>query len=145
MVGEDRSLLTKVGVMTPLLSVQATEDHISELGTGICHRKRSRAGAILRLDDFVTTKLDAVHKLAIGFHQRWTCHMHSERVICTNRCARMDTDDRDYGFLGVIAADFTKEARGMDDIEGGDIEQTTWSKTIAFQVCTHQHSKVPEN
>jgi hypothetical protein len=57
----------------------------------------------------------------------------------------MDTNDRDYGFLGVIAADFTKEARGMDDIEGGDIEQTTWSKTPAFQACTDQHSKVPEN
>ena len=36
----------------------------------------------------------------------------------------MATDDRDYGFLGVIAADLTKEARGTDDIEGGDTEQT---------------------
>jgi hypothetical protein len=66
MVGEEVAL-DKGRSNDTLLSVQATEDHISELGTGICHRKCSRAGAILRLDNFVTTKLDAEHKLAIGF------------------------------------------------------------------------------
>jgi hypothetical protein len=130
MVGEEVAL-DKSRSNDTLLSVQATKDHISELGIGICHRKRSRAGAILCLDDFVTTKLDAVHKLAIGFTRDGlaVCILREQQY---DLCARMATDDRNYGFLGVIAADFTKEARSTDNIEGGDIEQMTRSKTPAF-------------
>ena len=47
-----------------LLDAQTTE-RVRELGTRVHHRERPRARTVFRVDDLVTTKLDAVRQLVI--------------------------------------------------------------------------------
>ena len=50
-----------------LLAVQASQKSVGEFGTGIGHGKSSTSSTVLRLDDFITTKLDTVNKGLILF------------------------------------------------------------------------------
>ena len=62
LVLEQRALDERRGDDT-LLAAQATEKRVGELSTSVRHGERSRASTVLRLDDLITTKLDAIRQL----------------------------------------------------------------------------------
>jgi hypothetical protein len=102
-----------------LLAAQTTEKRIGELGTSVRHGERSAAGAVLGLDDLVTAELDTVDDLLI----RFAFDGLAEGALGEqghDGGAGVATDDGDNGLLGVRVGDLAEEARGTDDVEGGD-------------------------
>src|SRR5450756_1848040 len=98
-----------------------------ELGTSICHGKRSRTCTVLRLDNFVTTELDAVDKLIIGSAgNAFAISVMGEQWHYGG--AGMATHDGYYCVPCVITRDLAKEACSANNVEGGNTEDTAWIK-----------------
>ena len=106
-----------------LLAAQATEKGVGELGTSVRHGERSRTSTVLRLDDLITTELDAVNELLVGLalDSLAVGDLGEKR---DDGGTRVTADDGDVAFLGLDTGDAGEEAGGADDIEGGDTEQT---------------------
>lgn len=107
------------GLNDTLLALGGADDGLGHAGTGHGHGEGGRAGTILGLDDLVTTELDAVDKLGVAA-QVGVVALAEEGH---NGDTRVATDDGDVLVLGVGALDLADEARGTDDIEGGDTEE----------------------
>jgi len=61
LVGVER-VLDKGGCDDALLAAQGAQEVTGEVSAGVSHRERSASSTILRLHDFITTELDAIHK-----------------------------------------------------------------------------------
>jgi hypothetical protein len=110
----------KGGLNDVLLALGGLEEGLGEAGTGHGHGEGGRASTVLGLDDLVTTELDA---LDVGVE-----------LLAREALARLGQkgDDGGTGVTanngdvlggGVRVLDLGDEARGADNIEGGDTEQ----------------------
>jgi hypothetical protein len=61
LVGVER-VLDKGGCDDALLATQAAQQVIGEVSAGVSHREGSASSTILRLHDFITAELNAMHK-----------------------------------------------------------------------------------
>lgn len=111
--------LDKGGLNNTLLAVSSAEESVGHAGTSHGHGEGGGTSTVLGLDDLVTTKLDTLDELGVGA-QVGVAALGEER---DNGDARVATNDGDVLVLGVRALDLGNEARGTDDIEGGDTEE----------------------
>ena len=110
----------KGGLDDVLLALSSLEERLSEAGTGHGHGESGRTSAILGLDDLVAAELDA---LDVGVE-----------LLAREALARLGQEGNDGGTGvtannsdvlggGVGVLDLRDEARGADNVEGGDTEQ----------------------
>lgn len=104
-----------------LLALGGLEERLGEAGTGHGHGEGGRAGAVLGLDDLVTTELDALDVGGKLLALEVVAALAEER---DDGLAGVATDDNDVLVGGVGVLDLGDEARGADDVEGGDTEET---------------------
>lgn len=118
----EQRAVDKCGLDHPLLALSRLQQALGKAGTSHGHRESRGACTILGLDDFVTTKLDAVDKAVkllasdVGvarLRKQWH-----------NGDARVATNYGDVLIGGVGPLDFGDESRGTDNVEGGDTKQT---------------------
>jgi hypothetical protein len=127
LLGEDIRL-DKGGLNNALLaSDSGLQKRIGEAGTGKGHGEGGRASAVLGLDDLITTELDAVGQgldLLLG---EAVTRLGEEG---NDGDTRVTTDNGDLGLLGRDLLDLRDEARGANDIEGGDTEKASinWNR-----------------
>ena len=102
-------------------ALRGLEERLGHAGTGHGHGEGGRASAVLGLDDFVTTELDAVdERVADLTGNVGVVGLREER---DDGHAGVATDDGD-GLVGRVGAlDLRDEAGGTDDVEGGDTEE----------------------
>jgi hypothetical protein len=112
----------KSGLDNTLDALRGPQERLGEAGAGKRHGEGGRAGAILGLDNLVTTELDAVDELITGC--AFDVGVVGLRQKGNDGNTRVATDDRDglVGWVGLL--DLRDEAGGTDDIQGGDTEQT---------------------
>jgi hypothetical protein len=104
-----------------LLALGGLEQRLGEARTGHGHGESGGAGALLGLDDLVAAELHALDvvvellalKVVAGLRQQGN-----------DGGARVAADDGDVLAGGVGALQLRDEARGADDVEGGDTEET---------------------
>lgn len=108
------------GLDDVLLPLSGLEEGLGEAGTSHGHREGGRTGTVLGLDDFVTTKLDAVDVLVELLASEVVARLGEEG---NDGSAGVATDNGDVlvGRVGVL--DLGDEAGGADDVEGGDTEK----------------------
>lgn len=109
----------KGGLNDTLLALGSAQQRLSHAGTGHGHGQGGGTSTVLGLDDLVTTELDTVHELGVG-GQLGVGGL-AEQGDDGN--ARVATNDGDVliGRVGVL--ELGDEARGTDNVEGGDTEE----------------------
>jgi len=114
----DESRLNDAG-----LALVSLEELLGETEASVSHGKSGGSGAVLGLDDLVTTELDTVGEsveLVLG-------NVDSRLGLAEERddsLARVAADDGNDGLRGVLlASDALDEGLGTNDVEGGDTEQ----------------------
>ena len=110
------------GLDDTLLALGGVEERLGEAGTGHGHGEGGGAGTVLGLDDLVTTELDAVDESVAGL--AGDGGVVGLREQGDDGHTGVATDDGDVLAGGVGLLDLGDEARGTDDIEGGDTEET---------------------
>jgi hypothetical protein len=91
--------------------------------SSICHGKSSRSGAVLGLDNLVTTELDTVGQ-GIQFVSWDVDGWFGLAEKRYDGLARVATNDRNGGLGRVLlAGDLSNEGLGSDNIESGHTEQ----------------------
>jgi hypothetical protein len=108
------------GLDDVLLALSSLEERLGETGTGHGHGESGRAGTVLGLDDFVTAELDAVDVALELLALEVVAGLRQER---DDGCAGVATNNGDVLAGGVGVLDLGDEARGADDVEGGDTEE----------------------
>lgn len=103
-----------------LLALSSLEEGLGEASTGHGHGEGGRASTVLGLDDLVTTELDALDVVGEGLTLEVVAALAEQR---DDGLARVATNDSDLLVGGVGALDLGDEARGADDVEGGDTEE----------------------
>jgi hypothetical protein len=103
------------------LTGRSLEERLGETSTGHGHGEGGRSSSIFGLDDFVTAKLHALDVLVksgagnvavAGLGEQW------------NDCgAGVTTNDGDMLISRVSRLHLADEARGTDDVEGGDTKE----------------------
>ncbi|RUP50784.1 hypothetical protein BC936DRAFT_137684 [Jimgerdemannia flammicorona] len=112
-------------------AVHTTNQRVCELRSGEGHRKRRRTSTVLRFDDFVTAKLDAVSQ---GLNLVLSERMTGLGQQGYNGDARVAADDGDLGFGAISILELGDEARSTDNIEGGHAEEALGIEdTVEFQ------------
>ena len=118
LVLEERGL-DEGGLDDALLALSGLEEGLGEAGTGHGHGEGGRASTVLGLDDLVTTELDAldvgVELLALEVVAR----LGEER---DDGSTGVTTNDDNVLRGGVGALELRDEARGTDNVKGGDTE-----------------------
>lgn len=110
------------GLNDALLALGSTEEGLSEAGTGHGHGEGGGASTVLGLDDLVTTELDAVDQGIAGLAgDGGVARLRQQR---NNGDTRVTTDNGDLLGGGVGVLDLGDEARGTDNVQGGDTKQT---------------------
>ena len=113
--------LDESGLDDVLDALGGLEEGLGHAGTGHGHGEGGGASAVLGLDDLVTTELDAVDESVAGLTGNvGVVGLGEER---DDGHARVATNDGDGLVGGVGALDLGDEARGTDDVEGGDTEE----------------------
>jgi hypothetical protein len=110
----------KGGLNDVLLTLSSLEERLGETGTGHGHGESGRASTVLGLDDLVTTKLDAVNVLFELLALEVVAGLGEEG---NDGGAGVTTNDGDVLSGGVGALELGDEARGTDNVEGGDTEE----------------------
>lgn len=106
-----------------LFALGGLEQALGEAGTGHGHGQSGGSGTALGLDDLVTTELDALDVLVALGALEGVAGLGEQR---DNGGARVTSDNGD-GLVGWVGAlELRDEARGTDNIEGGDTEQSLW-------------------
>lgn len=113
--------LDKGGLNDTLLALGGAEEGLGEAGTGHSHGEGGRASTVLGLDNLITTELDAVDESVAGLARDGG--VVGLRQQGNNGHTGVATDDGDLLASRVGLLDLRDEARGADDIEGGDTEQ----------------------
>jgi hypothetical protein len=108
------------GLDDVLLALSSLEERLGETGTGHGHGESGRAGTVLGLDDLVTAELDAVDVALELLALEVVAGLRQER---DDGCAGVATNNGDVLAGGVGVLDLGDEARGTDDVEGGDTEE----------------------
>lgn len=112
----DEGRLDNVG-----LAIKSAQNTLRKSCTSHSHGQSSRTGAVLGLDNLVTTKLDAVHEVVELLAGDVTvAGLGDER---DNGDTGMATNNDDVLIGRIGALDLGDEAGGTDDIEGGDTEE----------------------
>ena len=113
--------LDERGLNDVLLALGSLEKGLGEAGTGHGHGEGGRASTALGLDDLVTAELDALDVVGEGLALEVVAALAEER---DDSLAGVAADDNNVlvGRVGVL--DLGDEARGADNVEGGDTEQT---------------------
>lgn len=102
-----------------LLTLSSPQQALGEASTGHGHGERGRASTALGLDNLVTTELDAVDVLGELLTLEGVAGLGEKG---NNGSARVTTDNGDVLVGRVRALDLGDEARGTDNVEGGDTE-----------------------
>lgn len=110
----------KGGLNDVLLALGSLEERLGEAGTSHGHGEGGGTGTVLGLDDLVTAELDAVDVAVELLASQVIARLGEER---NNGSARVATDDGDVLAGGVGVLELGDEARGTDDVEGGDTEE----------------------
>ena len=114
--------LDEGGLDHTLLTLGGAEEGLGEASTGHGHGESGGSSTVLGLDDLVTTELDAVDELIAGSAvNAGVVGLGEER---DNSDTRVTTDDGDVLVAGVGLLDLRDEARGTDNVKGGDTEET---------------------
>jgi hypothetical protein len=108
------------GLDDVLLALRGLEQRLGETGTGHGHGESGRAGTVLGLDNLVTAKLHAVDVAVELLALEVVARLRQEG---DDGCARVATNDGDVLAGGVGVLELRDEARGTDDVEGGDTEE----------------------
>jgi hypothetical protein len=108
------------GLNDVLLALSSLEERLGETGTSHGHGESGRASTVLGLDDLVTTELDAVDVVVELLALEVVAGLGQER---DDGCAGVATNDGDVLAGGVGVPELGDEARGTDDIEGGDTKE----------------------
>lgn len=107
------------GLNDTLLALSGAQERLSHAGTGHGHGEGGRASTVLGLDDLVTTELDTVDELLVG-GQVGVLRLAEEGH---NGDTRVATNNGDVLVGGVGTLELGDEARGTDDVEGGNTEE----------------------
>jgi hypothetical protein len=110
----------KGGLDDVLLALGGLEEGLGEAGTGHGHGEGGGTGTVLGLDDLVTAELDALDVLLELLAGEVVAGLGEERDDGSTGVA---TDDGDVLVGGVGVLDLRDEARGADDVKGGDTEE----------------------
>ena len=121
LVLEERGL-DEGGLDDALLALSGLEEGLGEAGTGHGHGEGGGTGTVLGLDNLVTTELDAVDKGIAGL--AGDGGVVGLRKQGDDGHTGVATNDGDSLAGGVGVLDLRDEARGTDDVKGGDTEQT---------------------
>jgi hypothetical protein len=108
------------GLDDVLLALGSLEERLGETGTGHGHGESGRASTVLGLDNLVTAKLDAVDVALELLALKVVAGLRQER---DDGCAGVATNNGDVLAGGVGVLDLGDEARGTDNVEGGDTEE----------------------
>lgn len=103
-----------------LLALGGLEERLGEAGTGHGHGEGGGSSAILGLHDLVTTELHAADVVVELLAGEVVAGLGEERDDGSTGVA---TDDGDVLVGGVGVLDLRDEARGTDDVKGGDTEE----------------------
>lgn len=110
----------KGGLDDVLLALGSLEERLGETGTGHGHGESGRASSVLGLDNLVTTELDALDVLGELLALEVVARLGEEG---NDGSAGVATDDGDVLGGGVGVLELGDEARGTDNVEGGDTEE----------------------
>ena len=114
--------LNEGGLDHSLLTLGGAEEGFGEASTGHGHGESGGTSTVLGLDDLVTTELDALDELIAGSAiNAGVVGLGEER---DDGDTRVTTDDGDVLVGGVGLLDLRDEARGTDNVKGGDTEET---------------------
>jgi hypothetical protein len=129
--GEERTL-DKGGGDDTLFAIQGSEERVRELGTSVSHGEGGRSSTILGLYDLVTTELNAVNELVVGFalHTLPVLSLGKER---NDGGTTVTTDNGNNGLVRFSAGNARKESSGSHDIKGGDTEQALGVENTCFR------------
>lgn len=116
-VGLDKGRLND----TLLATNGSLQDRVGEAGASEGHGKSSGASSVLCLDNLVATELDAMGQGIELFLGEFEAGLGEQG---DDGDARVATDDGNLDILGVLALDFRDEARGTDNVQGGDTVET---------------------
>ena len=108
------------GLDDVLLALRGLEERLGKAGTGHGHGEGGRASTVLGLDDLVTTELDAVDVAVELLALKVVAGLRQER---DDGCAGVTADNGDVLAGGVGVLQLGDEARGADNVEGGDTEE----------------------
>jgi hypothetical protein len=104
-----------------LLALGGLEERLGETGTSHGHGESGRASTVLGLDNLVTTELDAADVVLELLAGEVVARLGEEG---NDGSAGVTTNDGDVLGGGVGVLDLGDEARGTDNVEGGDTEET---------------------
>ena len=110
------------GLNDTLLTLGGLQEGLSHASTSHGHGEGGRASTILGLDNLITTELDAVDELIAGLTLNAGVAGLGEKR--DNGHTGVTTDDSDGLVGGVGLLDLGDEARGTDNVKGGDTEET---------------------
>jgi hypothetical protein len=103
-----------------LLALSSLEERLGETGTSHGHGESGRASTVLGLDDLVTTELDAADVVLELLALEVVAGLGEEG---NDGGTGVTANDGDVLGGGVGVLDLGDEARGTDNVEGGDTEE----------------------
>jgi hypothetical protein len=110
------------GLDDTLLALGGAEERLGEASTGHGHGEGGGTGTVLGLDNLVTTELDAVDKGIAGLTGDGGVVGLGKQGDDGHTGVATNDGDSLAGGVGVL--DLGDEARGTDDVKGGDTKQT---------------------
>lgn len=108
------------GLDDVLLALSSLEERLGEAGTSHGHGKSSGTGTVLGLDDLVTTELNALDVAVELLALEVVARLGEEGNDSSTGVA---TDNSDVLAGGVGVPELGDEARGTDNVEGGDTKE----------------------
>ena len=111
----------KGGLDDVLLALGSLEERLGETGTGHGHGESGRTSTVLGLDDLVTTELDTVDVVLELLALKVVAGLGEEG---NDGSAGVTADDSDVLGGGVGVLQLGDEARGTDNVKGGDTKET---------------------
>jgi len=109
------------GLDDVLLTLGSLEEGLSEASTGHGHGEGGGASTVLGLDNLVTTELDAVDKGVAGLTVNGGVSGLGQQGNDGHTGVATNNGDLLGGGVGLL--DLGDEARGADNVQGGDTEQ----------------------
>jgi hypothetical protein len=109
------------GLDDALLTLGGAQERLGEASTGHGHGEGGGAGTVLGLDDLVTTELDAVDESVTGLTRDGGVVGLRQEGDDGHTGVTADNGDLLAGGVGLL--DLGDEARGADNVQGGDTEQ----------------------
>ena len=119
LVSKERALHER-GRDNTLLAIEGAEEVAGEARTSVRHGERGRTSTVLGLDDLITTELNALDVLVELGALEVVAGLGEEG---NNGSARVTSNDGDVLGGGVGVLQLGDEARGTDDVEGGNTKE----------------------